>query len=223
MTAKEFQFGEAYDASGVTFLASELDGILGLAYSSISVDRLPTFIESSDIAEKSFTFYLEDAAEDSYLYLSGFDPERSSESSFQKHSVIEKKYYSIQIDSIQQKGKDAVDMTDYKAAIDSGTSLIVGPSEVIDPVIEGITVHKSCRGIEDLPDITFTFSGIKYVLTYNDYVVKATSDGTTECVMGIASASFPFYFKYIIVGDNFFRRYPAYFSMEEDFVGFQTN
>jgi hypothetical protein len=62
-------------------------------------------------------------------------------------------------------------MSEYKAVIDSGTSVIVGPTKLIDELTTGITVHRLCKGIEDLPDITFTIDSTDYVLTYKDYVV----------------------------------------------------
>jgi len=62
-------------------------------------------------------------------------------------------------------------MSAYYAVIDSGTSIIVGPERLVNELIDGITVKRTCKGIEDLPDITFTIDGIDYVLTYNDYVV----------------------------------------------------
>lgn len=42
-------FGEVKSVSGATFYVSQMDGILGLAYDSISVDKLPTFLSSSDL------------------------------------------------------------------------------------------------------------------------------------------------------------------------------
>jgi len=44
-TATNFAFGEVTGVSGVAFLASQLCGILGLAYDTISVDKLPTFVD----------------------------------------------------------------------------------------------------------------------------------------------------------------------------------
>jgi len=56
-------FGEIQEAKGISFLASELDGILGFAYQTISVDRLPTFMNAVDLTDRSFAFYLRDTAE----------------------------------------------------------------------------------------------------------------------------------------------------------------
>lgn len=62
-------------------------------------------------------------------------------------------------------------MSDYKAVIDSGTSITIGPSSLVNEVLDGIDVKLTCRGIEDLPDITFTFDGVDYTMTYEDYVL----------------------------------------------------
>jgi len=51
-------FGEVKSVSGVTFYVSQMDGIVGLAYGSISVDGLPTWLDSTDLEDKSFGFYL---------------------------------------------------------------------------------------------------------------------------------------------------------------------
>lgn len=52
-----------------------MSGILGLAYDSISVDDLPTFIDSSNLTDKSFTFYLHSNPDESYLNIPGLDLE----------------------------------------------------------------------------------------------------------------------------------------------------
>ena len=111
-------------------------------------------------------------------------------------------------------------MSKYYAVIDSGTSIIMGPEELVNQLIDGIDVKATCRGIEDLPDITFTLDGRDYVLTYNDYVLKVTEMGITECVMAIMGSAFPSYFNYFILGDNFMRKYYSFFDKENNRVGF---
>jgi len=53
-------FGEVTSVSGVSFYASSMSGIIGLAYNSISVDKLDTFMDLSNLQDKSFSFYLHD-------------------------------------------------------------------------------------------------------------------------------------------------------------------
>ena len=42
-------FGEVTSVSGASFYASQMSGIIGLAYSSISVDKLDTFMDLSNL------------------------------------------------------------------------------------------------------------------------------------------------------------------------------
>jgi hypothetical protein len=103
-----------------------MSGILGLGYGSISVDNLPTFIDTSDLTDKSFAFYLHNNPDLSYITIPGFE-ETAYNGEMQFHDVAEQKYWSLQFTSMQQAGKEVIDMSRYYAVIDSGTSIIVGP------------------------------------------------------------------------------------------------
>lgn len=82
------KFGEIQKADGITFLASEMDGILGLAYPTISVDRLPVFMDEVDVSDRSFAFYLHDNPTDSYMTMPGIDESLGLEKIY-THDVIE--------------------------------------------------------------------------------------------------------------------------------------
>ena len=196
-----------------------MDGILGLAYDTISVDGLPTFIDSSDLEDKSFSFFLGDLDEQSYLILPGYDSTHFT-GDFDFHPVVEQKYYSIKFDSMVQAGQDSIDMSDYKAVIDSGTSVIVGPEDEVNQLISGIKVPLFCDGIEDLPNITFTFDGVDFELTPDDYVLKVSNGIITECELAIMPTDFPKYFKYMIFGDTLMRKWYTYFDKKNNQVGF---
>lgn len=84
-----FGFGEVTAVSGVAFYASQMSGILGLGYGSISVDHLPTFIDQSPLTDKSFAFYLNDLAENSYITIPGFDSEKMYGQDWTFHNVVE--------------------------------------------------------------------------------------------------------------------------------------
>ena len=76
-----------------------MSGILGLAYSSISVDNLPTFMEQADLTDRSFAFYLNTLPEASYMTVPGYENEALL-SEMQFHNVVEKKYWSLMAKSI---------------------------------------------------------------------------------------------------------------------------
>jgi len=218
--AKGMGIGAMNKVSGATFYISQMDGIVGLGYDTISADKLPTFVNTADITDKSFAFYLKSNPAASIMTIPGkLDAGYTLKG---KHNVVEKTYWNVAITSLQQAGKTAITPTGLMGAIDSGTSLIVGSKEVIDPLVEGITVAQDCSNVKDLPDITFTFDNIAYPLSADDYVVKVSQFGQTQCLMGIMSTAVPAGFHYIIVGDVFFRRYSPYFNGNDNSVSFFT-
>jgi len=219
-TSKQMKFAEVTSVDGIPFYASDLCGILGLAYDTISVDKLPTFLDSSDVTDKSFSFYLHDNPDKSFMTIPGYE-QTVMDGEFQFHNVIEERYYSLKLSTIT-KGTTKIDASQYKAVIDSGTSVLVGPQDFINKIIDGITVDPTCAGIESLPDITLTIDTTDYVLTYNEYVLKVTEFGQTECVLAIMGQPFPAGFNYFILGDAFMRKYYTYFDKKNNRVGFVT-
>ena len=73
------KFGEITSVSGMAFYASQLSGILGLAYDTISVNKLPTFLDSSNLKDKSFSFYLTLNPDESYMTIPSYDKDKMKE------------------------------------------------------------------------------------------------------------------------------------------------
>jgi cathepsin D len=153
------------------------------------------------------------------MVVPGMDSENYE--TIEKHNVVEQKYWALKLDSIAQ-GDSKIDASDYKAVIDSGTSLLVGPKKIVDPLIKGITVKKDCSNIDSLPSMTFTIDETDYELDASDYVLKITQGGQSECLLGVQSMDFPEGFNYFILGDVFMRKYPSYFNLNDNTVSFQV-
>ena len=220
LTADNFTLGETTSASGLAFIVGHLDGILGLAYQSISVDNYPVFMDSVATEDKSFSFYLDHVDKPSYLVLPGTDKDLFT-GDLVYHDVIEQKYWSLDMTNIQIGDQTIANASDYKGVIDSGTSLIVGASEIVEPIIEAIgTIDATCANNTGLPDLTFTFDSKDYVLTSEDYIVEVTALGQTQCLLGIQAADFGSGFNYMIIGDVFMRKYYTHFDKNNDRVGF---
>jgi hypothetical protein len=213
------KFAEVTSVSGIPFYASQMSGILGLGYETISVDKLPTFIDASDLTDKSFAFYLHNNPDKSFMTLPGYDL-HAKNTEFQFHNVIQQGYWSLNLTAITKGGEKIPGVAGYKAVIDSGTSVIVGPNALVDPIIAGITVNEDCSGVDALPDVTFTIDTTDYVMKPKDYVLSITDEGTTECVLGIMGQDFPAGFDYFILGDSFIRKYYSYFDKNNNRVGF---
>jgi saccharopepsin len=211
-------FGEIKNTSGAMFLVSQLEGILGLAYDTISVNKLPVFIQSSDLTDHSFSFYLHDNPTESYMEIPGIDETEGAFTKIETHKVKQQGYWALNLTGLKQ-GDTAIPVDGIMGVIDSGTSLIAGPKAIVDPLIAGITVDKKCKGIESLPELTFSIDDHDYTLTYNDYVLKVSD---TQCILGIQSIDAPEGFNYIIMGDVFMRPYPTKFDYDNNEVTFFT-
>ena len=196
-----------------------MSGILGLAYSSISVDNLPTWMDQAPLTDKSFSFYLHTNPDASYMVIPGWDSENWG--IIDTHPVVEQKYWSLALKTIAQ-GDKVIDASKYKAVIDSGTSLLVGPKALVDPLIAGITVKQDCSNLNSLPTMSFTIDSQTYTLDPVDYVLSVTQLGKTQCLLGVQSMDFPAGFNYFIMGDVFMRKYPTYFNLNDNTVSFQV-
>lgn len=153
------------------------------------------------------------------MTIPGYDEEIMNGKEFKFHEVAEQKYFSLKLTGLRQAEKK-IDAGNFYAVIDSGTSVLVGPQKLVDQLTEGIVVRKTCRGIENLPDIAFEIDGVEYVLTKEDYVLKVTSGGVTECMLSVMGSDFPEGFNYFILGDTFMRKYFSYFDLNNNRVGF---
>jgi len=153
------------------------------------------------------------------MVISGWDSENWG--IIDTHPVVEQKYWALALKSVAQ-GTKVIDASKYKAVIDSGTSLLVGPKELVDPLIQGIRVRKDCSNVKNLPTMSFTIDSQTYTLEPSDYVLSITQSGVTECLLGVQSMDFPAGFNYFIMGDVFMRKYPTYFNLNDNTVSFQV-
>ena len=74
--------------------------------------------------------------------------------------------------------------------VDTGTSVLTGPSKKIAPIISKIgNVTADCSNVNTLPNITFTIAGKDFNLSPEFYVIKApnTPGGPDQCQLGIIS------------------------------------
>ena len=211
-------FLEVTWALGTSWYVNEMEGMLGLGYDSEAVGGLNTFMTNSNLTDKSFSFYLKDAAEDSYMLIPGMDEENYG--IIDTHKVVEQKFWSIQLDSIAQ-GENVIDASNYQGVIHSRAALITGPKEIIDPLIAGITVKENCFDLDLLPNITFTFDGTAYVLTPYDYVISIIKGGAAKCILGVQSMETAGA-GYIIIGNVFIKKYPSYFNFNDNTVSFMV-
>ena len=122
----------------------------------------------------------------------------------------------------QKRKKEA---TTYRAAIDTGTSLIAVPSEVAEHINSNIGAKKSLRGmytvdcssVDSLPPLVFRIAGNDFELGPSDYIMQ--TPGVCFSVfmaIDIPPPAGPLF----IIGDAFLRAWYTVYDMGNHRVGF---
>mmetsp|Transcript_4055 Transcript_4055/g.3451 ORF Transcript_4055/g.3451 Transcript_4055/m.3451 type:complete len:234 (-) Transcript_4055:472-1173(-) len=101
---KDQTFALMTKLEGVAFIISKFEGILGLAYESISADHTPTPFQNAvaqgAVEKGQFQFYLtNNGVTGSTLVLGGFDPQFNV-TPFTFYPLIEKTYYPLKLDKV---------------------------------------------------------------------------------------------------------------------------
>merc|ERR1719387_580765 len=115
---------------GLAYSVGKFDGILGLAFQSISVDNLTTVfgaaVEQHVVDEPVFGFYLSaTSGTDGELTFGGTDPNHYS-GDLTYVDLTSDTYWETKLDGLKLGGKSMTTTT--KVILDSGTSILAGPS-----------------------------------------------------------------------------------------------
>ncbi|ETE71687.1 Cathepsin E [Ophiophagus hannah] len=233
LTIVNQQFAESVSEPGNTFLDSEFDGILGLAYPSLAVDGVtPVFdnmMAQNLVDLPIFSVYMNRNPYSSVggeLIFGGYD-EAYFSGNLNWIPVTKQGYWQILLDNIQVGGNVAFCADGCQAIVDTGTSLITGPSEDIKQMQTLIGAEPmdgeyavECNYLNVMPLVTFTINGNSYPLTPEAYTVMVNSDGMNLCTSGfqsldIETADGPLW----ILGDVFIGQYYSVFDRGNNRVG----
>uniref|UniRef100_A0A452SB93 Cathepsin E n=1 Tax=Ursus americanus TaxID=9643 RepID=A0A452SB93_URSAM len=138
------QFGESVTEPGQTFVNAEFDGILGLGYPSLAVGGVtPVFdnmMAQNLVDIPMFSVYMSSDPEGgagSELIFGGYDHSHFS-GNLHWVPVTKQGYWQIALDAIQVGGAVMFCSEGCQAIVDTGTSLITGPSDKVKQLQKAI-------------------------------------------------------------------------------------
>uniref|UniRef100_A0A4W6CGJ8 pepsin A n=2 Tax=Lates calcarifer TaxID=8187 RepID=A0A4W6CGJ8_LATCA len=202
----------------------QADGILGLAFQSIASDNVvPVFdnmIKQGLVSQPMFSVYLSGNSEQgSEVVFGGVD---SSHYTGQVTWIplTSATYWQIKMDSVTINGQTVACSGGCQAIIDTGTSLIVGPTNDINNMNAWVGASTNqygeatvnCQNVQSMPDVTFTLNGHAFTVPASAYV----SQNYYGCNTGFGQGGSD---QLWILGDVFIREYYAIFNAQAQYIG----
>ncbi|XP_039656929.1 pepsin A-like [Perca fluviatilis] len=204
------------------------DGILGLAFQSIASDNVvPVFdnmVSEGLVSQPMFSVYLSSQSEQgSEVVFGGVD---SSHYTGQINWIplSSATYWQISMDSVTINGQTVACSGGCQAIIDTGTSLIVGPTSDINNMNSWVGASTdqygdatvNCQNIGNMPDVTFTLNGYAFTIPASAYVSQTSYGCNTGFGQGGSDQLW-------ILGDVFIREYYAIFDSQNQKIGLATS
>nr|XP_033774487.1 gastricsin [Geotrypetes seraphini] len=229
------EFGLSVNEPGTNFVYAQFDGILGLAYPSISVEGATTvmqgLIQHNLINQPVFGFYLsgqENSQNGGELVLGGVDPNHYTGQIYWT-PVTQQTYWQIGIEGFSVNGQETGWCRQgCQGVVDTGTSLLTVPQQMFSSLMQDIGAQLdqnggyvvNCNNIPNMPTLSFTISGVPFPLPPTAYILQSNG----YCSLGIMPTYMPSQNgqPVWILGDVFLRGYYSVYDVGNNQVGFAT-
>jgi len=224
-------FGEVTNEPGEVWVESPFDGILGMGYPGIAVDKVtPPFdmlMQQKSLPANQFAFFLQTGGKNgSTLTLGGADSQfYTGDFTYVNLAKAQKlaAYWLVSSSDMKVDGTSTGSCGGFLGCymvVDTGTSVLTGPPSKIQAVLDKVgNVSADCSNADKLPTISITMGGKDFDLGPDFYVIRAPDDsGKETCQLGIqgVNAGLPLW----ILGDPFLRKYYTVFDRDQNRVGF---
>ncbi|XP_067110284.1 nothepsin [Osmerus mordax] len=235
MTVVNQEFGESVFEPGFMFVMAKFDGVLGLGYPSLASELgnpvFDTIMAQKLVEMPVFSFYLSRSKSttepEGELLLGGID-EALFIGQIQWVPVTVKGYWQVQIDNIKVQGTTTHCAQGCQAIIDTGTSLITGPSHEILSLQQLIGATPTsigeylvdCSRVSSLPQVSFTIAGVEFTLSADSYIRRDMLGDREICFSGFQAVDLPSDTTSLwILGDLFLMEYYSIFDRGQDRIG----
>ncbi|KAJ6261831.1 Saccharopepsin [Drechslerella dactyloides] len=227
LSIKGQDFAEATKEPGLAFAFGKFDGILGMGYDTIAVNRMvPPFYQMVNqklLDKPMFAFELCDTESTSEVIFGGYDDTKYKPSDIKWIPIRRKAYWEVDFKSLSFGG-DTAELESTGAILDTGTSLLTFPSDIAELLNSQIGAKKSwngqytvpCETKDSLPEMTFNLHGMNFTIGPSEYILEI--QGT--CISAITALDMPPRVGAIsILGDAFLRKYYSIYDLANNRVG----
>jgi len=196
------------------------DGIMGMGFKDLSMGNgfniVDDLVSNGNMGGGQFSFYLTDGGE-SEVTFGGYKQE------YMASDVV---WAPVKVESWWQVGMDDIHFNNKaqnlcgdgcEVAVDTGTSMLAGPSDLVDKLSSMLNVKSDCSNFGELPKLGFQLGDKVLNLRPDDYVDKsASSCDFSLMALDVPPPKGPVF----IFGDPFLRRFVTIFDRQQSRVGF---
>jgi len=214
------RFIAATDESAEPFEEVPFDGIMGMGFNDLSMGKgfnIPDDLNDSDqLPQGQFSFYLTDDSS-SEITFGGYKPE-SLASDIVWAPVTIQSYWQVKVEDITFNNKPTgLCEGSCQVAVDTGTSMLAGPSDLVDKLSNQIGASSDCSNFAALPKLGFKLGDKVLNLDPEDYMDK----GHGSCDFSLMALDVPPpKGPLFIFGDPFLRRFVTIYDKNGPKVGF---
>lgn len=215
-------FVAATEESDEPFSLVPFDGIFGLSLPQMSegphFNILDCMIRDKALRQNIFAiFFGATDTEGSEITFGEYKTSRMASELFWV-PVSNPGYWQVQMEDITvQNRRQEFCKGNCQVAVDTGTSLMAGPTDIVNGLVDKLAVASNCSNYKDLPDLGFVVGDHILNLKPEDYVDKS-EDGCSVALMtlDVPPPKGPLF----IFGDPFLRKYYTVYDREALRVGF---
>jgi len=165
------------DESEHPFASFTFDGVLGLALTSMAQGEdfslMSQLTQRHIVGKPLFSVFLSDSdRENSEITFGDIKPHHMASDLFWVDVSSPSGYWEVQIDDITLNNKPQSLCEDCRVAVDTGTSQLAGPTDVIEELQKILNVNQDCANYRDLPELGFVIGKHVLNLSPRDYVEK---------------------------------------------------
>jgi len=210
------------DETSQPFADFGFDGVLGLARTSMaqgaSFSMMERYRTANSLHMPVFSVFLSDSEqEESEVTFGSFKEEHMASELFWVPITKTSGYWEVQIDDITFNGEPRKLCEECKVAVDTGTSMLAGPTSVIHKLREQLRVKSDCSNYDSLPKLGFIVGGRILDLAPKEYINKdGGACSVTLMSLDVPPPKGPLF----ILGIPFLQKYYTVYDNSQDRVGF---